>query len=106
MGTLPGRKGKHEQELPTLRKIRRTCNKELYRTVKRLNMWIPPERIAEGEKLYLRKVIGHLLWISENGSNRRLLADWWAEHVAPELAALWQVDEKRLSEAFRDGFGG
>ncbi len=106
MGTLPDKKGKHEQDLPTIRKIRRTCNKELYRTVKRLKTWIPPERVEEGEKLYLRKVVGNLLWIAENGSNRKLLADWWAEHVAPELAELWEVDEQQLSRAFREGFGG
>jgi hypothetical protein len=106
MGMPQGNKGKHEQELPSVRKIRRTCNKELYRTVKRLKQWIPPEQVEEAEKIYFHKVISNLIWISENGSNRKLLADWWADHVAPELSTLWKVDRDRLASAFRDGFGG
>lgn len=99
-------KGKHEQQLPTARKVRRTCNKELYRTIKRLHMWIPPAKVEEAEKLYYRKVILNLIWIAENSSNRKVLADWWEENIAPDIAALWDVDVKRLSAAFRDGFGG
>lgn len=99
-------KGKHEQELPSARKIRRTCNKELYRTIKRLKTFIAPDLLEQAEKLYFHKVVGNLIWIAENGSNRKLLADWWEEHVAPEIAELWQVDVERLSDAFRDGFGG
>ena|SRR5690606_6641973 len=99
-------KGKHEQQLPSARKIRRTCNKELYRTIKRLKAYIAPDLVEQAEKLYFRKVALNLLWIAENGSNRKALADWWEEHVAPEIAELWQVDKKRLSDAFRDGFGG
>lgn len=99
-------KGKHEQDLPSPRKIRRSCQRELYRTVKRLAVFIPPDKMAAAEQLYYRKVIEKLLWIAENGSNRRLLADWWAEHVAPEIAKLWQVEEDKLIHAFRNGFGG
>jgi hypothetical protein len=105
---LPNRqnKGKHERDLPTPRKIRRSCQRELYRTVKRLKTFIPPDKVEEAERLYYRKVIENLIWIAENGSNRKLLADWWEEHVAPDIAKLWQVDEQRLAAAFRDGFGG
>lgn len=99
-------KGKHEQNLPSARKIRRTCNKELYRTVRRLKAYIAPPLLEQAEKLYFHKVVGNLIWIAENGSNRKLLADWWEEHVAPEIAELWGVDVQRLSDAFRDGFGG
>jgi len=99
-------RGKHERELPPPRAIRRACRRELYRTVKRLKVYVPPDKAAEAERLYYRKVIENLVWIAENGSNRKLLADWWEEHVAPDIARLWQVDEKRLSAAFRDGFGG
>jgi hypothetical protein len=97
---------KHKQELPSARKVRRSCNKELYRTIKKLNKWIPPEKVAEAERLYFTKVVPNLLWIAENGSNRRKLADWWADHVAPELATLWDVEPERLVKAFRDSFGG
>lgn len=99
-------KQKHEQPLPAARGIRRACNKELYRTIKRLNMWIPPDQVAEAEKLYFRKVVSNLIWIHENGKNRKLLADWFEREVAPEIAPLWNVDISRLASAFRDAFGG
>ncbi|PYI51600.1 dehydrogenase [Paenibacillus flagellatus] len=97
---------KHSQALPTLRKIRRACNRELYRTAKRLKLWVPPDRMAEAEELYLKKVVQHLTYIAENGSNRKLLSDWWDEHVRDDIAKLWNVDADDLSRAFRDAFGG
>ncbi|MDF2725801.1 MAG: dehydrogenase [Paenibacillus sp.] len=97
---------KHSQDLPTLRKIRRACNKELYRTAKRLKLWIPPEKVAEAEQLYLKKVVLNLTYIAENSSNRKLLADWWDEHVCAEIAELWNVDQAELGRAFRQAFGG
>ncbi|MEK4512724.1 dehydrogenase [Paenibacillus anaericanus] len=98
--------GRHQTNLPTPRKIRRGCNKELYRTIKRLGIYVPDERLKEGETLYYKKVIGKLLWIAENRSNRKLLADWWDEEVSAELATLWEVDRENLSKAFRAAFGG
>ncbi|MEF3306399.1 dehydrogenase [Paenibacillus sp. GYB003] len=97
---------KHNQNLPTLRKIRRACNKELYRTVKRLKVWIPPAQLAEAEELYLKKVVLNLPYIAENSSNRKLLSDWWDENVSADIAQLWNVDRAELSKAFRDAFGG
>lgn len=93
-------------ELPNARKIRRSCNRELYRTVKRLKLRVSPEQIAAAEKLYYQKVVANLIWVAENGSNRKKLADWWDEAVAPEIAVLWNVEQSKLSAAFRDGFGG
>ncbi|MFB5678603.1 dehydrogenase [Paenibacillus terreus] len=100
---------KHAQgqsALPTARGIRRACSKELYRTCKRLKTYIPPDLVRKGEELYCRKVAGNLIWITENGSNRKLLCDWWDEEVAPELAELWQVEKSALCAAFRSSFGG
>jgi len=97
---------KHQGSLPTARKIRRACENELYRTAKRLNLWIPKEKIAEAEKAYFRKVILNLQWITENHSNRRLLADWWDENVSDEIALLWDVELDKLRTAFRQSFGG
>lgn len=97
---------KHHQPLPNVRQIRRSCNRELYRTIKRLGQYIPPDKIEQAEQLYVRKVLGNLLWIAENGSNRRRLADWWEEQVCPEVAKLWQVEETKLADAFRRAFGG
>jgi hypothetical protein len=97
---------KHEQTLPNIRKIKRTCNKELYRTVKRLKTWISPEQISKAEQFYFKKVILNFPWISENGSDRKKLADWWEEHCCSEIAELWEVDPNKLSKAFRDSFGG
>ena len=97
---------KHTAELPSPRRIRRACGRELYRTVKRLKVYISPEQMEQAEELYFRKVIGNLLWIYEHRSNREKQADWWAEAVAPEIAAIWNVPEDALVRAFRDGFRG
>ncbi|WP_433944084.1 dehydrogenase [Paenibacillus sp. SN-8-1] len=103
---MPAFQDKHKSALPSPRKIRRGCSKELYRTVKRMKTYIPEAKIKEGEDIYYRKVIGNLLWIHENSSNRKVLANWWDEQVSGELAALWEVDRTKLCEAFRDAFGG
>jgi len=99
-------KVKHEQSLPTARKIRRACSRELYRTRKKLNRWIPPELAEQADELYFKKVALNLLWIVENSSNRKILADWWDENVCPEIAELWSVDPHLLARAFRESFGG
>lgn len=98
---------KHEKgSLPSARKIRRGCNKELYRTIKRLHVYIPEDLVQQGEDLYYKKVIQNLIWIAENQSNRKVLADWWEEAVAGELAQLWNVEENKLVLSFRQAFGG
>jgi hypothetical protein len=97
---------KHKQPFPTVRTIRRTCNRELYRAAKRLKIYIPPERMEQAEKLYLEKVIRNLPYIMETGSNRKKLADWWDENVNAEVAELWNVEPVKLAKAFRESFGG
>jgi hypothetical protein len=97
---------KHTAQLPSPRSIRRACSRELYRTIKRLNVYVAPPQIEEAEKLYFQKVIGNLMWIFEHRSNKRKQADWWAEAVAPDIAKLWGVEEEALIRAFRDGYGG
>ena len=97
---------RHASTLPSPRKIRRACQQELYRTVKRMKLYIPENLLKQGEQLYTKKVLGHLLWIHEHSSNRKLLADWFDEAVSGELAELWQVDRAKLSEHFRHTFGG
>ncbi|WP_223067799.1 dehydrogenase [Paenibacillus caui] len=103
---MPFQAPKHQSHLPTPRKIRRSCSKELYRTIKRMNVYIPEDKIAAGEELYYKKVIGNLLWIADNMQNRKVLADWWDEAVSEELAALWEVDPGKLQRAFRAAFCG
>lgn len=97
---------KHRMQLPTPRGIRRACSRELYRTIKRLNLFIAPEKVAEAENLYYKKVIENIFWIFEHRDNRKKQADWWVENIAPEIAALWEVDVDALGHAFRDGYGG
>ncbi|MBW7476780.1 dehydrogenase [Paenibacillus oenotherae] len=97
---------KHHAAYPNARKIRRACENELYRAIKRLGVWIPKEKVKEAEQLYVRKVILNIQWVTENASNRKKLADWWDENVSEEIAALWEVDQNRLSTAFREAFGG
>lgn len=100
------RNEKHQQSLPNIRKIKRTCKKELYRTLKKLKTFIPPEKVSEAEQFYFKKVILNFPWIAENGSDRKKLADWWEENCAPEISELWEVDMGKLTRAFRDSFGG
>ncbi|WP_027094510.1 hypothetical protein [Cohnella thermotolerans] len=97
---------KHEAPLPTARAIRRACQTELYRTVKRLKQYVPAELVKQAEELYVRRVVGNLLWIAENRSDRKKLADWWEAELSEEIAKLWNVDRARLAAAFRDAFGG
>ena len=103
--TAPYVKGP-KTKLPSARKIRRACNKELYRTIKRLKVYIAPDLVTQGENLYYRKVIGNLIWVNENHNNRKAQCDWWDKDVLPELAALWDIPETKLSAAFRDSYGG
>jgi hypothetical protein len=105
-GMFGTRKEKHADALPNARKIRRACNKELYRTIKKLKIWIPPEQQVQAEEMYFKKVVLNLPWIAENGSNRKKLADWWEENVCPELAVLWNVEPSALANAFRNAYGG
>jgi len=93
-------------DLPNARTVRRACNRELLRAVKKMKIWVPPEAFAEAEKLYFAKLVSNLAWVAENGDNRKKLADWWEREVAPDIAALWKVDAGKLSKAFRDAFGG
>ncbi|WP_274365445.1 dehydrogenase [Paenibacillus thermotolerans] len=97
---------KHKSTLPTPRAIRRACSRELYRTVKRLNIFIPDDKLSAAEDLYYRKVIDNVFWIYEHRDNRKKQADWFVEEVAPEIAALWEVDAAAVARAFRDGYGG
>ncbi|MGZ9587302.1 dehydrogenase [Paenibacillus marinisediminis] len=97
---------RHASPLPSVRKIRRSCQNELYRTVKRMKVYISEDLLKQGEQLYTKKVIGNLMWIHENSNNRKLLADWFDEAVSEDLAELWQVDRVQLSGHFRHTFGG
>lgn len=97
---------KHTAQLPSPRAIRRACGRELYRTLKRLDVFVPQDKIDQAEKLYFEKVIGNLLWIFEHRSDKTRQAEWWAEAVAPDIAALWEVEEARLVRAFKEGFAG
>lgn len=97
---------KYPRNIPSAREVRRACNRELFRTMKRLKIWIPPDQIIKAEEIYFRKVIANLTWIAENRSNRKALSDWWEENVAPEIAELWSVELHELTPAFRDAFGG
>ncbi|AJY75682.1 dehydrogenase [Paenibacillus beijingensis] len=102
----PSSAKKHQPDFPTARKIRRACGNELYRTAKRMKVWIAADAMEEAEKRYTKKVLLNLPWIVENRSNRKLLSDWWDENVAAEIAELWNVDRTKLCAAFRDAFGG
>ncbi len=97
---------KHASSYPSARKIRRSCSNELYRTAKRLKVWISSDKMDEAEKLYVKKVMLKLQWIYENRSNKKAQCDWWDEQVSAELAELWGVDRLKLCEAFRDAYGG
>ncbi|NEW09205.1 dehydrogenase [Paenibacillus sp. SYP-B3998] len=97
---------KHKQQLPSARGIRRACSKELYRTAKRLKVWISPEQMKQAEELYVKKVMLNLPFIVDSGSNRKALSDWFDENVGPDIAPLWNVERDVLNLAFRNAFGG
>jgi hypothetical protein len=97
---------KHKPQFPSGREIRRACSKELYRTAKRLKVWISPEQMKQAEEVYTKEVILNLAFIVDTGSNRKLLSDWWDEHVCPQISQIWNVDPSLLSRSFRDAFGG
>ncbi|MEK3882849.1 dehydrogenase [Paenibacillus sp. PL2-23] len=97
---------KHATDLPSARKIRRSCSNELYRAMKRLKTWVPKDKMEQAETLYYKKVVQHMQFIVDNKSNRKAQADWWDEHVSGEIAELWGVDRSRLCQAFRDAYGG
>jgi hypothetical protein len=95
---------KHLKPLPSLRHIRRACQRELYRTSKKIKTFITVEQMKAAEEIYVKKVILNLPWIAENGSQRKKLADWWEENVSAEIAALWSIEPVKLAKAFRDSF--
>ncbi|OMF30840.1 dehydrogenase [Paenibacillus sp. FSL H8-0548] len=97
---------KHNAGYPTARKIRRACSNELYRTVKRMKVWVPKDKMDQAETIYFKKVILQLTWIYENKNNRKIQADWWDENVSAEIAELWDVDRAHLCAAFREAYGG
>jgi hypothetical protein len=78
----------------------------MYRTAKRLKTWIAPELMQQAEEFYVKQVLLHLAYIVETRSNRKAQADWWEEHVSPQIAKLWQVEPALLNRAFRDAYGG
>ena len=97
---------KHAQAYPSARKIRRSCSNELYRTVKRMKVYVAKEKIEAAEKLYYQKVVLNLPWIVEQHNNRKAQADWWVDNLSSEIAELWEVDRVKLVDAFRDAYGG
>jgi hypothetical protein len=99
-------KEKHKPHFPSARAIRRACSKELYRAAKRLKMWISPEQMQQAEECYVKQVLLNLAFIVDMESNRKVQADWWEEHVSPQIAEIWQVEPTVLNRAFRDAFGG
>ncbi|REK74653.1 dehydrogenase [Paenibacillus paeoniae] len=97
---------KHATAYPSARKIRRSCSNELYRTAKRLKVWIPSDKMEQAEAIYFKKVAANLTWIFEHRSNRKAQADWWDQNVSAEIAELWEVERPALCEAFREAYGG
>lgn len=95
----------HNPNMPSARNIRRACANELYRTAKRMKLWVPKDKMDRAAALYYRKVALNIAWITENRDNRKKQADWWYENVSAEIAELWDVDRDKLCEAFRDAYG-
>ena len=105
-GSPPVKHKQSGQQLPSARGIRRACSKELYRTAKRLKLYISPERMEQAEEKYYAKVIANLLWIGENRNDRKKLCEWWNNEVSADIATLWDVEVEPLKEAFKHAFGG
>ncbi|MBC8080465.1 MAG: dehydrogenase [Gorillibacterium sp.] len=98
--------GKHDNPLPSVRQVRRACGRELYRTAKRLGKRITPEKMEQAVTCYFKKVVLHLPYIVKNAGNKKLLADWFDEQMAIEVAEMWEVEPKAVAVAFRQALGG
>lgn len=96
----------HNPELPTARSIRRACQTEIYRTIKRMKVYIAPDKLKQAEQLYYKKVASNLVWIHENRSNRKIQVEWWEENVLDDLVAILEVDREKFAHAFRTSYGG
>ena len=99
-------KPKHTQPLPNARSIRRSCEKELYRALKKLKAYVPKEKLKQAENQYFKKVVQHLTWIHEHKNNRKLQLDWWEKNCSLELAQILDINHEKFIEAFRDAYGG
>lgn len=95
----------HNPELPTARSIRRTCQTELYRTIKRMKVYIAPDKLKQAEQHYFKKVASNIVWIHENRSNRKKQVEWWEENVLDELVVILEVDREKFAKAFRTSYG-
>lgn len=95
----------HQPDLPTARNIRRTCNSELYRTIKRMKVWIPEHKVKAAEKVYFQKVASNLIWIHEHRSNRKKQVEWWETNVCDELVNILEVDRNQFVAAFKAAYG-
>lgn len=90
----------------SIREIRRACDRELYRTIKRLKIFLTKDQVEKAHKYYFEKVLLNIQMVAENKDNRKLLSDWWEENVCPEIAVMWDVEPDILADAFRRAFGG
>lgn len=95
-----------KQEATSVREIRRSCQRELYRAQKKLKVYLTDEQIKKANQLYLAKVLINLPFIQKNRDNRKLQAEWWEENVCSEIAAIWNVDSSALAQAFYQTFAG
>lgn len=93
-------------EYPSARKVRRSCQTELQRTIKRMKIWIPSSKIEQANQFYYQKVVQHSVWIHENRTHRKKQVDWWEENCCDEMAKILDVDRTALAEAFRASYGG
>jgi len=96
----------HRPEYPSARKIRRSCQTELYRTIKKMKVWVDPDKVEKANQFYYQKVVQNSVWIHENRANRKKQVEWWESHCCDEMASILEVNREALAIAFRASYIG
>src|SRR5690606_41032830 len=90
-------------DIPTARKIRRDCSKELYRAIKRMDIYVSQDKIEQAERYYAQMVATHYLHLREL-NQRKKQVEWWEEHCSTKLAELLEVDQQLFIQAFKRAY--
>jgi len=93
-------------EYPTARKIRRDCSKELYRALKRMNVYVNQDKIKEAELYYAQMVATHYLLLADLKKQRKKQVEWWEEHCSGKLADILELNHDQFVQAFRRTYLG
>ena len=93
-------------EYPTARKIRRDCSKELYRALKRMDVYVKESKLKEAELYYAKMVATHYLHLADLNKQRKKQVEWWKEHCSEQIATILDVNHEQFVQAFTQAYLG